>query len=264
MKVVFNPFTGKFDIIPSVPADVGAGTGNISGTGVVGRVAEFVTDGSHIQAANIIAPVSNILTITNAATSTLAVNVSSGKTLTLTSTDNYALTVPATGTAVLTSNNLSALSATTSAQLASVISDETGNGVVVFNTRPTLKNTAETVQTLTYANPIVWDTDLGASAVVTLTGNTTIQAPINFRAGGYYTLKIIQDATGNRKMAKWSETFQWSNNILPILSSAPNGVDVFGFGCDGIFLYGTSNYLDVNTIYLDGDIIVYDDEIIYY
>lgn len=49
------------------------------------------------------------------------------------------ITLPdATGTVALTSNKLSAFAATTSAELAGVISDETGSGALVFGTSPTL------------------------------------------------------------------------------------------------------------------------------
>ena len=49
------------------------------------------------------------------------------------------LTIPdATGTVALTSNKLSTFAATTSAELAGVISDETGSGALVFATSPTL------------------------------------------------------------------------------------------------------------------------------
>jgi hypothetical protein len=79
----------------------GNGTGDILGTGVVGQVAEFVTDTKTIQAAKLIAPAVNILTLTNAAASTLALAITAAKTLTLTATDNFNLTIPATGTAAL-------------------------------------------------------------------------------------------------------------------------------------------------------------------
>lgn len=87
----------------AVRTTIGAGTGSgdISGTGVVGQVAEFVTNTKTIQAAKIIGPVTNILTITNSAASTLALAITSAKTLTLTAVDNWNLTVPATGTAAL-------------------------------------------------------------------------------------------------------------------------------------------------------------------
>ena len=48
------------------------------------------------------------------------------------------LTAGAVTNGVYTSNNLSAMAATTSAQLAGVISDETGSGALVFATSPTL------------------------------------------------------------------------------------------------------------------------------
>lgn len=66
----------------------------------------------------------------------------SGFTLTLSGTATGSaktVTLPdATGTVALTSNNLSAFAATTSAQLAGLISDETGSGLLVFATSPTL------------------------------------------------------------------------------------------------------------------------------
>lgn len=57
----------------------------------------------------------------------------------ITTATTRTLTVPdASGTVALTSNNLSAFAATTSAQLAGVLSDETGSGAAVFATSPTL------------------------------------------------------------------------------------------------------------------------------
>jgi hypothetical protein len=57
----------------------------------------------------------------------------------ITTATTRTLTVPdASGTVALTSNKLSAFAATTSAELAGVISDETGSGSLVFATSPTL------------------------------------------------------------------------------------------------------------------------------
>jgi hypothetical protein len=44
------------------------------------------------------------------------------------------------GTVALTQNKLSAFAATTSVELAGVISDETGSGLLVFNNAPSLTN----------------------------------------------------------------------------------------------------------------------------
>ena len=52
----------------------------------------------HQNLNTVIAPASNVLTLTNAAASTLALNITSAKTLTLTAADDYNVTFPATGT----------------------------------------------------------------------------------------------------------------------------------------------------------------------
>ena len=57
-----------------------------------------------------------------------------------TATSINGTTIPSSVTLVKTSDTLATLSSTTSAQLAGVISDETGSGLLVFGTAPTLKN----------------------------------------------------------------------------------------------------------------------------
>ena len=57
----------------------------------------------------------------------------------LAATDDLSVNFPnASGTIALTANKLSAFATTTSAELAGVISDETGSGLLVFGTSPTL------------------------------------------------------------------------------------------------------------------------------
>jgi len=55
-----------------------------------------------------------------------------------TATSINATAIPSTKTLVVTTDKLSALAATTSAELAGVISDETGTGALVFGTSPTI------------------------------------------------------------------------------------------------------------------------------
>lgn len=68
----------------------------------------------------------------------------SGKALTLsnsfttTATDASTIAFGAGGTVAYVANNLSVFAATTSAQLAGVVSDETGSGLLVFGTSPTI------------------------------------------------------------------------------------------------------------------------------
>ena len=80
--------------------------------------------------------------------------------LTLATTGNTSLTLPTSGTLTTTADNLSAFAATTSAQLLSVISDETGTGSLVFATNPTLSGASLTNNatvsggSLTFSGPI--------------------------------------------------------------------------------------------------------------
>ncbi len=76
------------------------------------------------------------LTIANGKTATIS------NTLTFTGTDASSVAFGAGGTVAYTANNLSVFAATTSAQLAGVISDETGSGALVFGTSPTFTTPA--------------------------------------------------------------------------------------------------------------------------
>lgn len=85
----------------------------------------------------------NKMAITAPATSsTLAVadgkTATISNTLTFTGTDSSSVAFGTGGTVAYTGNNLSVFAATTSAQLAGIISDETGSGALVFGTSPTL------------------------------------------------------------------------------------------------------------------------------
>lgn len=92
----------------------------------------------------------NGLTVT-ASTGTLTVTngktVSVSNTLTFTGTDSSSVAFGAGGTVAYTSDKLSAFSATTSAELAGVISDETGTGVLVFGTSPNITTSLTTAST---------------------------------------------------------------------------------------------------------------------
>jgi len=87
-------------------------------------------------------------------------------TLTVTNpTADRTITLPdATGTVALTDNKLSVFAATTSAELAGVISDETGSGKLVFDTSPTL---------VTPNIGVATGTSLVLSGDLTVNGTTT-------------------------------------------------------------------------------------------
>lgn len=96
----------------------------------------------------------NKVTLT-APTSGSTITVADGKiltannTLTFTGSDSASVAFGGGGTAAYTGNKLSAFAATTSAELATVISDETGSGLLVYGTSPTITTPAVTGGTLT-------------------------------------------------------------------------------------------------------------------
>lgn len=99
----------------------------------------------------------NKVTITAPATSA-TLTVANGKTLTasntltFTGTDSSSIACGGGGTVAYVANKLSAFAATTSAELAGVISDETGSGALVFATSPALVTPALGVATATSVN----------------------------------------------------------------------------------------------------------------
>lgn len=100
-------------------------------------VINSLTDGTKsltVAAVNNLTITSSTGTLTITAAKTLSVS----NTLTFAGTDGSTLTCGAGGTVIYASNKLSALSATTSAELATVISNESGSGLLVFNDTPTL------------------------------------------------------------------------------------------------------------------------------
>ena len=104
--------------------------GQYGGTGV-NNTGRTITLGGNISTAN-------------------SVTTSGNFALTLTTTAATNVTLPTTGT-LATTANLAQFAATTSAQLAGVISDETGTGVLVFGTSPTFTtgiNAASTTMAL--------------------------------------------------------------------------------------------------------------------
>lgn len=145
---------------------VGAVTGPAASTS--GNIATFNgTGGTVIQDSGKALPVGTIvgtsdaqaltgktyngLTITTTTgTFTLAAGktLSASNTLTFTGTDGSSVAFGAGGTVAYVANKLSVFAATTSAELASVISDETGNGALVFANAPTLVNPIVGTQTL--------------------------------------------------------------------------------------------------------------------
>jgi hypothetical protein len=109
-------------------------------------------------------------------TITVAGNVSHAGafTQTFTATGNTSVTLPTSGT-LATTGNLSQFAATTSAQLAGVISDETGSGSLVFGTSPTFTTSIDAGATFTaFASPTTV-TEYAAATSLTIGGTASAQ-----------------------------------------------------------------------------------------
>ena len=107
-------------------------------------------------------------------------------------------TIPSTKTLVVTTDKLSALAATTSAELAGVISDETGSGALVFGTSPTLTTPviSSIVNTGTLTLPTSTDTLVGRATTDTLTNKTLTSPVLTTPDLGTPTALTLTSATG--------------------------------------------------------------------
>lgn len=86
--------------------------------------------------------------------------------------------------------------------------------------------------TLTDAASVAWDTALGQVATFTFVStNRTIATPTNIVNGGFYALKVVQNAGANT--LTWSSEFKWAGGIAPTLSTAAGAIDIFTFESDG-------------------------------
>jgi len=147
-------------------------------------------------------------TLTIADGKTLTVN----NTLTLTGTDTSSVAFGAGGTVAYVANKLSVFAATTSAELAGVISDETGTGVLVFSNSPTLVTPT-----------------LGAALATSITatsGNMTVSA-----ASGNNSVNLVPTGTGtvdvaNKRITSVAEPTQSSD------AATKNYVDAVKTGLD--------------------------------
>jgi hypothetical protein len=144
--------------------------------------------------------------------------------------------------AVTSVGNAASLGSFTSAQLATALTDETGTGVAVFATTPSLTNPTVTnyVETLYAANTstaLTISLANGTVQLLTLTGNATLTMPTAV-AGKSFIILLAQDATGGRSVT-WS-TVSWPSATAPTITSTASKKDIYSFFSDGTSWYGAT------------------------
>lgn len=142
-------------------------------------------------------------------------------------------------------NPLSQFAATTSAQLAGVISDETGSGSLVFGTSPTISlNTASTaitqtpadnstkIATTAYVDAAVNGTDYKEATLVATTANLVgvylngasgVGATFTYTTTGTNTIDGVTLALGNRVLVK-NQSTSFQNGIYVVTTAGSLGI----------------------------------------
>ena len=90
-----------------------------------------------------------------------------------------------------------------------------------------------------------WALSANQVATLTLTANTTFDAPTQMVDGAFYSLIIIQDGTGGRT-ASWNTVFKWAAGTAPTLTTTASAKDIFVWRSDGTNMYEVGRQLNVS------------------
>ena len=191
----------------------------------------------------------NKVTITAPATgSTLTVadgkTLTASNTLTLTGTDASSVAFGTGGTVSYTADKLSAFAATSSAELAGVISDETGSGALVFGTSPSFTTGVNTASsTLAVFNTTATTVNAFGASTATSIGAATGTTTIN------------KDLTVSGDVKLGNNTIKASDGTTAITTS---GADVTVAG--NLTVNGTSTIVNSTTVTTNDSLFKFADE----
>lgn len=174
------------------------------------------------------------LTIADGKTATI------NNTLTFSGTDASSVAFGAGGTVVYTSNKLSALSSTTSAELAGVISDETGSGSLVFGTSPTFTTSINSGATFGA---------FASATALTLGYNSTAASTLNLSTGAVAgsVTKVINVGTGGASGSITNINFGSATTGATGTATFNNDVNIKG----NLVVDGTTLTVNSTTITVD-------------
>jgi hypothetical protein len=167
--------------------------------------------------------------------------------VTLTSTGNTSLTLPTSGNVAVLENTLDDFAATTSAQLASIITDETGTGSLVFGTSPQI-TTSLTTNSTTFSllNTTATTLNLGGAAT-----NLTIGAN---EAGTTTIRTAATNLTGDLRIGGGDLTV--TESTFNLANTTATTVNFAGAATSLNMGAGSGTTTINNDLTVDGDLIV--------
>lgn len=139
--------------------------------------------------------------------------LTASNTLTFTGTDSSSVAFGTGGTVAYVANKLSVFAATTSAELAGVISDETGSGALVFANTPTLVTPNLGVATATSVNKVTI-TAPATSATLTIANGKTLTASNTLTFTGTDSSSVAFGAGGTVAYIGSNNAFTGANTFV--------------------------------------------------
>jgi hypothetical protein len=92
--------------------------------------------------------------------------------------------------------------------------------------------------TLSFAANVDWNLNTNQVTELTLTGDATLNNPINIQDGATYILHVVQDGTGTHSLT-FSSNYKFVGDAVPSITTNANYRDIFTFTAIGGNLYGT-------------------------
>ena len=216
-KLFATTTTGSVEIANGLTT----GTLRVGSSGGSGTVWIGNTGNPANQAVNIANSTTGTITI--GSTSATAVQLPTGKTkigqsfLAQGSAFTYSLpTAAANATLAITANKLSVFAATSSSELAGVISDETGSGVLVFATSPTFTTSVNTTSTS-------FDVFNTTATIINFAGDATTLTLAN-NGTGARTINVANAASGGASTLTFGGAV--SGNTIEINSTASGTISL--------------------------------------
>ena len=152
-------------------------------------------------------------------------------------TTTYTITMPATAAA----SDGQALTTTTAGVGSwSTVGDASLGSAQEWTAQQNFNNTI-----LTFDATQDWALAANQVATLTLTANTTFDAPTQMVNGAFYSLIIIQDGTGGWT-ASWNTVFKWAAATAPTLTTTASAKDIFVWRSDGTNMYEVGRQLNVS------------------